>query len=370
MLGSGRFLAVNFPLVGPQELRRRGPGCVRTDLPMLHLKCDVSERSKNKKYIKMIPRAFSDDLDEVDPMTGEVISGTSKAKEASERVKTERYSHAYRTAEIPDGVEIQSTCDPVLCLHGLGSSSYAFRKTINLLASEGIPARALDWIGHGSSDHPTRASFSYSVDSYIEELDNVIRALGYGPDKRVTLIAHGYVLGQAALLYAATHSNVISKVVTLNVPLGLKTKLRPELAQYKNPISFLKPKEDSIFKGDMFNAAGGPYALGRDDADAYNEPYVKSNDASAAIWHTMDQLDWEDLKKRVNGAMQQYKKPVLCIHGNSDTFVDLSTTLDWLEDKPTTIKMAYGIEAKLGHCPQEDYPEAIHPIILEFLLND
>ena len=321
--------------------------------------------SKARHISRTIARAFSDDMDEVDPITGEIITGTSRARVASSRVTTERWTHAYREAEIPDGVKKGS--DQVLCLHGIGSSSYAFRKTINLLAGEGIAARALDWIGHGTSDHPDSESFSYSVDEYIDELDKVVRAMGYGPENPVVLIVHGYVLGQAALLYASRSTEVVSKVVTLNVPLGLKTKLRPELAQYKNPIAFLKPKEGTVFKGDLFNAAGGPYALGRGDADAYNEPYVSSAEASAAIWHTMDQLDWEDLKKRVNDAMMQLKKPVLCIHGNSDTFVDLASTLDWLEDKPTSTRMAYGIEAKLGHCPQEDYPEAIHPVILDFI---
>lgn len=309
--------------------------------------------------------ASSNDLDEVDPMTGEILTGTSKARVASSRISNGTFEYAYREAEIPEGVPelpIQ-----VVCLHGIGSNSYAFRKTINLLAGEGILARALDWIGHGSSDHPTKDSFSYTIDAYVNEMDKALRALGYGPDNPVCLVAHGYVLGQAALLYATQHSDVVCKVISLNVPLGLKTKLRPELQQYKNPIAFLKPKEDSIFKGDMFNAAGGPYALGRDDADAYNQPYVSSIHASRAIWYTMDQVDWEDLKRRVDQAMKQFKKPVLCIHGNSDTFMDLSSTLDWLEDKPTTTKMAYGIEAKLGHCPQEDYPEAIHPIILDFL---
>jgi pimeloyl-ACP methyl ester carboxylesterase len=323
----------------------------------------VSQTARYSRRI--ITRASSDDLDEVDPITGEIITGTSRARVASSRVTTDKWTHAYREAEVPDGVEKQSI--EVMCLHGIGSSSYAFRKTINLLAGEGISARALDWIGHGTSDHPPKDSFSYSIDGYVDELDDVMNALGYGPDNPVVLIAHGYILGQAALLYAASHTDVVSKVVTLNVPLGLKTKLRPELAQYKNPIAFLKPKEDSVFKGDLFNAAGGPYALGRDDADAYNEPYVSSTNASAAIWNTMDQVDWESLKKRVNEAMRQFKKPVLCIHGNSDTFVDLSSTLDWLEDKPTSTKMAYGIEAKLGHSPQEDYPEAIHPVILDFI---
>ena len=45
-------------------------------------------------------------------------------------------------------------------------------------------------------------------------------------------------------------------------------------------------------------------------------------------------------------------------------------TLDFLEDQRTNIKLAYGIEAKLGHMPQEDYPAAINDTMVEFFLQE
>lgn len=56
----------------------------------------------------------------------------------------------------------------------------------------------------------------------------------------------------------------------LNTPLSPKTALRPELAAYKAPLPFMRPKAGATFAGDTFNAAGGPYAMSRRDADAYN----------------------------------------------------------------------------------------------------
>lgn len=61
----------------------------------------------------------------------------------------------------------------------------------------------------------------------------------------------------------------MAKLVILNTPLGPKTPLRPELAAYKNPVPFLRPKAGAKFAADMFNAAGGPYAMTRAIADAY-----------------------------------------------------------------------------------------------------
>jgi hypothetical protein len=47
-----------------------------------------------------------------------------------------------------------------------------------------------------------------------------------------------------------------------------------------------------------------------------------------------------------------WRVPSLLIHGSSDSFLDLNTALDWLESKRTSMRMASGIEAKLGHMPQ------------------
>ena len=67
----------------------------------------------------------------------------------------------------------------------------------------------------------------------------------------------------------------VAKLAILNTPLSQKTPLRPELAAYKNPVPFLRPKAGSKFAGDLFNAAGGPYAMTYRDAQAYDgEPAV------------------------------------------------------------------------------------------------
>lgn len=298
-------------------------------------------------------------------LSGEIITGSAKAKVASESLTTPSgLKIAFRRAEVP--AQASTT---VVCLHGLGSSSFSFRNSLSLLAGAGLDAIAVDWPGHGDSDHPDVSVFDYSVDAYINELDAIIKALPKsGSKSSVSLIVHGYVLGQAAILYACRHPEVVERVVALNVPFGRKAKLRPELAAYKSAISFMKPKLGSTFKGDLYNASGSPYALSRDDADAYNRAYLESQAASDAIFHTMESLNFDALKESVGDELRgSFRNPMLVIHGSSDSFIDLSTTVDFLEDQRTNVKLAYGIEAKLGHMPQEDYPQAINDIMVEFL---
>jgi len=305
----------------------------------------------------------SSELDEVDPMTGEVISGTSMATEAPKKVQAGRWTWAYREADVDSSKATQDKM-PVLCLHGIGSSSYAYRNTLRMLGDDGHQAIAVDWLGHGNSDKP-ESGFDYSAESYITALSEAISALQI--KKPFCLIVHGYILGQYGLLYALDNVDSIGKLIILNTPLSLKSKLRPELISYKAPLAFMRPQIDAVFDAANFNAAGGPYAMGAKDASAYAAPYAASPAASAAIYRIMESLDFPELLNRVDEGFVTWKVPSLVIHGGADAFLDLKGPLDWLENKRTCMKMASKIEAKLGHCPQEDYAEAIHPAMVKFL---
>jgi pimeloyl-ACP methyl ester carboxylesterase len=89
----------------------------------------------------------------------------------------------------------------------------------------------------------------------------------FGVDNYTAL--QGYILGQYGLLYALENEQSVAALVILNTPLGVKTPLRPELAAYKSPLPFLRPKAGASFPADTYNAAGGPYAMAYKDAQAY-----------------------------------------------------------------------------------------------------
>ena len=49
------------------------------------------------------------------------------------------------------------------------------------------------------------------------------------------------MLSQYGLVYALDNDDDVARLMILNTPVGLGSKLRPELAAYKNPIAFLRP---------------------------------------------------------------------------------------------------------------------------------
>lgn len=313
------------------------------------------------------------DEGEVDPMTGDVISGTSMATFASNFVSTPSgHRWAYRCADVASkssSPEQQQHKLPVVCIHGLGSSSYAYRNVIRLLGDAGHEAIALDWLGHGASDKPLPSqSIDYSIDTHMREFDHAMRAVL--SNTKLALVVHGYILSHIAMLWASQNPDIVSKLIIMNTPLSLKSKLRPELAAYKAPLAFMRPKPDAQFDGGLFAAAGGPYAMASKDAQAYDAPYQRDHPAASVVIHkTMEQLDFPGLLTRVDEEFRGWRDPGLCIHGGADTFIELKNPLEWLESKRTCMKMAK-VEAKIGHCPHEDYPEAVVPVILDFLTQD
>ncbi|KAL4442929.1 hypothetical protein ABPG77_008420 [Micractinium sp. CCAP 211/92] len=322
------------------------------------------QRQRQQNGLSLVARA---ELEEVDPVTGEIIAGTALATEAGERVTgADGFTWAYRRVE-PNPELHNPTQLPVLCLHGIGSSSYIYRNTMRLLGEAGHEAIAVDWLGHGASDKPT-SGFDYSADSFVAALEKFVAAIGW--DKRpFVLMVHGFILGQYGMLYALENSDKVEKLVILNTPLGLKTPLRPELAAYKNPVPFLRPKAGATFAADLFNAAGGPYAMQYRDAQAFQAPYADPA-ASAAVAAIMERVDFPQLLRRVDQGYESWRQPSLLLFGTSDQFINLKSVFDWLESKRTCMKLATGYEAKLGHSPQEDYPEAIHKPILKFIEED
>lgn len=118
----------------------------------------------------------------------------------------------------------------------------------------------------GTNAMQPTSGFAYDAEAYVASLEQFVNAIGIsGP---MCVVTHGFVLGQYGLLWALQRSSDVGKLVILDTPLGLNTKLRPELAAYKSPLPFLRPRPDGRFAADLYNASGLAYVINYDDAQA------------------------------------------------------------------------------------------------------
>lgn len=190
-------------------------------------------------------------------------------------------------------------------MHAAGSSSFAFRNLVGSLAAKGYRCIAPDWLGAGHNrplglgeskseaatlapvqgtvprtiplPRPSALTRSPTFGSWMCSLRQqashkgcaatvcCLRSrstcsgspgLGSGP---VVLVVQGFVLGQFGLKWALQHPDRIAKLVVLNTPLTAKARLPGQLAAYKAPMAFMRPK--GTFDGAIYNAGGSAYVM-------------------------------------------------------------------------------------------------------------
>ena len=206
--------------------------------------------------------------------------------------------------------------------------------------------------------------FDGSERSYHQALASFIESLGL--DKQpYALVVHGFILSQFALTYALDHPAQIEKLMVLNTPVARNSKLRPELAAYKNPLPFMRPAAGKPFDGMNYAAAGSPYAMAYSDAAVFAAPY-ESPIASQIIASTMDKVDFNALLKKIDDGYVSWRKPAAMCFGSSDPFLETGCVFQFLDSKRTNMK-AMTMTGKIGHAPQEDYPELLNQNLMLFL---
>jgi pimeloyl-ACP methyl ester carboxylesterase len=118
------------------------------------------------------------------------------------------------------------TGDPIVFLHGMGTSSATWTQVMALL-DDRFTVVAPDLLGHGASpllDDPQE----YTRDRTLADLDDIIDALdSSGDNAKPVLVGHS-LGGYLALAYAATRPDRVRGVVVLNTGPGYRDDVKRE----------------------------------------------------------------------------------------------------------------------------------------------
>jgi pimeloyl-ACP methyl ester carboxylesterase len=117
---------------------------------------------------------------------------------------------------------------PVLLWHGFLSTSHAWRKVIPALASAGFAVLVPDMRGYGDSDKPAGTE-GYDARALAEEFRALVRELGFGAGRPLTLVAHD-MGAPPALLWAADHPEEVAGLLYIEVPVMLSEVLTKIIA--------------------------------------------------------------------------------------------------------------------------------------------
>jgi pimeloyl-ACP methyl ester carboxylesterase len=111
--------------------------------------------------------------------------------------------------------------DPIVFLHGMGTSAATWQRGMELLADR-FTVIAPDLLGHGASPVPDDPD-EYTRDRTLVDLDEIIAEL----DTRPVIVGHS-LGGYLALAYAATRPDAVRGVVVLNTGPGYRDDAKRE----------------------------------------------------------------------------------------------------------------------------------------------
>ena len=254
--------------------------------------------------------------------------------------------------------------DTLLFIHGFGASSFSWRDIYQPFINS-YRVITIDLKGFGLSDKPPDDKYSVFdqtdiVKAFIDEkgLENVVlvgNSLG------------GAIAIQVYLKYMKENKadNPVKKMILINSA-GYKQKIPDYISVLRVPIfnriiQFLLPNETGV-RMILKKVFYDDNKLKENVIKTYAS-YLETKGAKHSLRKTANQMSIDNIEEVV----KEYKKiniPTLIIWGEEDNIIPIHIAYKFLKDiKNSKLK----IIGECGHAPQEEKPEAVIPLIEEFL---
>lgn len=273
----------------------------------------------------------------------------------------------------PIGYQQQGDSGPaVLCVHGFGASARHWRKNIPALAAN-CRVYAIDLIGFGQSAKPTPGeSIHYTFETWSQQIGDFCREV---IGEAAYLV--GNSIGCVAVLQAAVDfPEQVRGIAILNCSLRLlhtrKMATQPWFKRIGAPLLqavltnkpigywfFRQIAQPKTVKKILYQAYGRRDAVTDELVDYLIEPARQPGAADVFLAFTAYSQGplAEDL-------LPQIQCPVIILWGTEDPWESIELGQSYA-DYPAVEKFIP--LAGLGHCPQDEAPEVVNPILQEWI---
>lgn len=261
---------------------------------------------------------------------------------------------------------------PILCIHGFGASSDHWRKNLPVFGEQ-HRAYALDLIGFGGSDKPIpEHPLSYTFETWSRLVIDFCREVIGEP---VYLVANS--IGCVVAMQAAVDfPEWVQGIVMLNCSLRmLHERRRNEIPWHQRlstplvqgllgypPIGrffFSRIARPKVIRNLLAQAYKRPEAVTDELVEAILKPALSDGAADvflAFIRYSQGPLP-EDL-------LPQLQCPVWVIWGQDDPWEPVALGREFINFP--AVKALEELEG-VGHCPQDEAPELVNPLVLEWI---
>jgi pimeloyl-ACP methyl ester carboxylesterase len=260
---------------------------------------------------------------------------------------------------------------PLILLHGFPEFWYSWRHQILPLAAAGFHVIAPDLRGYNESDKP-RGVCSYRVELLVEDVVGLLRHAG---GERAVVVGHDWG-GAIAWAVAMRRPEVVQKLVVLNAPHPAAF-----LRELQKPVQWLRSWYVLFFQvpaiPEWLLQAGDyalldrafrrqpvrPGAFTPSDIRLYKEALARPGARTAALNY------YRAAFRHARGALRNLRPisaPTLLIWGERDPYLGVRLTErlgPWVPD------LRVERLADASHWVQNDAPEAVNRLLLEFISN-
>ncbi len=257
--------------------------------------------------------------------------------------------------------------DPVVLLHGTPAYSYLWRKIIPPLARN-LLVIAPDLPGFGRSDKPLGAP--YTIDYYATVLDGFFRILGI---ERTALVVHD-LGGPAGLLWAARNPGKVTRLAIMET--GIHREKMPFWLRLSFLAAFVPGLRDLLVSpaglaATLKLAVVNKQVMTRETIAAYQAPFATAEarhvllKTTQTLYKTMTASGPNELDEMAE-KISTLKLPVHLIYGRGGVEMGVAAQMSGLQRVFPDARLT--VIPQCGHFVQEDQPEMLSELLVEFLV--
>ncbi len=250
---------------------------------------------------------------------------------------------------------------PILLMHGEPSWSFLYRKFVAPLAAAGHRVVAPDLIGFGKSDKPADRD-DYTYERYVAWMSAWLTANDL---TGITLFCQDWG-GLIGLRLVAAFPDRFARLVIGNTGLPIGTGWSEGFESWRA----FSQKVETFPTGFIVNG-GSVRDLTPEEVAAYDAPYPEESYKSGArqfpvlVPITPDMLSVAE-NKAAWDILSRFDKPVLTCFSDKDAVTACGEKL-FMDRIPGATGQPHRIIANAGHFLQEDKPEELVELILDFI---
>ena len=260
---------------------------------------------------------------------------------------------------------------PLVLVHGFGNEAHVWDEFAPLVAPH-YRVLALDWRGHGDSDHDEGGRYDY--EHHVADVEGVTAALGI---ERLVLIGHSFG-GRTSTFFAAKHPERMAGLVIVDIgpehdPRGT-TRIRMEVMQ-RGDGSFADPAEYERVLAHNF-PAGSPEALRRMARHELRQredgrwlrkadPHFMAGRPGAS--EAEAEARERDTAKRLWDALARIPCPTLVVRGAASDILSPEIADRMVDD--VLVKGQLAVVPRAAHSVMTDNPAGFAEAVASFVLG-